>query len=277
MRRLWRLIRFSVSILSRTAWLWLTVRFVPGDRRSAYRAQLQQRACAVFCRILGVKVTRTGTLPETNAVLAVSNHLGLLDPWVLASQLPVAFVAKAEMAHWPVFGWIARTVGIIFVERERRLATKAFVDQVQQRLREGVRVLVFPEGTTSPGLTVLPFKTGSFEAVAGMPDASVLPLYLHVSALEGQPATPAMRAAVAWADPDESMLQNAWRLLGLRSVHMEVRVGPPIATAGQDRKTLARQAHAAVCALAGGCAPVNPAEKKQSGGSRVDDTTRVQP
>ncbi|WP_457652812.1 lysophospholipid acyltransferase family protein [Rhodocaloribacter sp.] len=250
MRQTWRLVRFAASILARTSWLWLTVRFVPAAERSAYRARLQRRACVVFCRILGVRVTRSGALPEAGAVLAVSNHLGLFDPWVLASQMPLAFVAKAEMNDWPVAGWICRTVGVIFVARERRMQANTFVEQVQKRLREGVRVLVFPEGTTSNGETVMPFKTGAFEAVAGMEDGAVLPLYLNVRAVEERPAKGRLREAVTWADSSETMLQNFWKLLGLRSVHVEVRVGAPIATAGRDRKTLARLSHAAVLALA---------------------------
>ncbi|QXD15863.1 1-acyl-sn-glycerol-3-phosphate acyltransferase [Rhodocaloribacter litoris] len=271
MRRLWRLLRFTVSILSRTGWLWLSVRFVPEARRPLYRARVQQRACRVFCCILGVRVTVRGTLPRHHAVLAVSNHLGLLDPWILASQMPLAFVAKAEMARWPVVGWICRTVGIIFVERERRMATKAFVEQVQSRLREGVRVLVFPEGTTTRGDAVLlPFKTGGFEAVAGMEEAVVLPLYLHVDAVDGRPAAGALRRRVAWSDPAEPMLRHAWSLLGVREVHVELRVGVPIPTAGQDRKALARQAYAAVRALAGDAHPAPPvASPSEGAGSRA--------
>ncbi len=250
MRQTWRLARFTASILTRTSWLWLTVRFVPEAERSAYRARLQRQACAVFCRILGVRVTRSGALPEARAVLAVSNHLGLLDPWVLASQMSLAFVAKAEMNDWPVVGWICRTVGIIFVARERRMQANTFVEQVQRRLREGVRVLVFPEGTTSNGETVMPFKTGAFEAVAGMEDGAVLPLYLNVREVEGRPATGRLREKITWADPSQTMLQNFWSVLGLRSVRLEVCVGTPISTAGRDRKTLARLSHAAVLALA---------------------------
>lgn len=249
LRRYWRAGRFLGSILAHTTWLWLTVRLVPPARRSAYRARRQQIACRVFCRILGIRVTRHGALPEGGSVLAVSNHLGLFDPWVLASQLPVAFVAKAEMARWPVAGWICRTVGIIFVERERRMKAGTFVEQVQARLREGVRVLVFPEGTTGDGTAVMPFKTGGFEAVAGMPEAHVLPLCLNPLEIDGRPAVGALRRLVTWADPNQSMWENLRTLLEMRRLHLEVRVGTPIATAGCDRKELARRAHEAVAAL----------------------------
>ncbi len=246
LRRGWRVVRFMGSILAHTSFLWLTVRLVPPQARAAYRARRQQIACGIFCRILGIRVSVHGTLPEAGAVLAVSNHLGLFDPWVLASRIPLAFVAKAEMRRWPVAGWICRTVGIIFVERERRMQAGTFVEQVQRRLRDGVRVLVFPEGTTSKGTTVMPFKTGGFEAVAGMEDAYVLPLCLNPLEIDGHPAVGALREWITWADPDQSMGENLRVLLGLRGVHMQVRVGTPIATDRRDRKELARLAHAAV-------------------------------
>jgi 1-acyl-sn-glycerol-3-phosphate acyltransferase len=112
-----------------------------------------------------------------------------------------------------------------------------------------VGVLVFPEGTTSKGDRVRPFKTGAFEAVASRPGASVLPLCLKVVAVDGRPADAALRERVTWADPTPSFLAHAWALLGLRSVRFQVRIGTPIPTAGSDRKELARRAHAQVQAL----------------------------
>lgn len=249
LRRGGRMARFVVATLVYTLHLWATVRFVPAVQRPAYRAYRQMRGCQHFCRILKLRVTTRGTLPEGGAVLAVSNHLGVLDPWVLASRLPVAFAAKAEMARWPVAGWVCRTVGILFVDRARRMQTTTFVEQVQARMHEGVRVLVFPEGTTSTGPGVLPFKTGAFEAVAGMPDGLVLPLYLHPISVNGQPVTEALRPLVTWATSTQTMLQNYWQVFGLDEIEMEVHIGTPVPTAAHDRKALARLAQSAIEAL----------------------------
>lgn len=258
LQRFGRMIRFVVAILWYTLHLWLTVRFVPTAQRPAYRAYRQMRGCQHFCRILKLRVTTRGTLPEGRAMLAVSNHLGTLDPWVLASQLPVAFVAKAEMARWPVAGWVCRTVGILFVDRAQRMQTTAFVEQVQARMHEGVCVLVFPEGTTSTGPGLLPFKTGAFEAVAEMPDGLVLPLYLHPVSINGQAVTEALRPLVTWATSTQTMLQNYWQVFGLHAVELEVRIGPPLPTAGHDRKALARLAQGAVEALMPDAEPATP-------------------
>ncbi len=184
-------------------------------------------------------------------MLVVANHHGLLDPWILASVLPVAFAAKAEMGTWPVMGWICRTVGIIFVERDRRMATSKFVEELRFAMRAGVRVLVFPEGTTGDGLSIRDFKTAGFAAVGGMEDGAVLPVYHGAVRVDGRPATAAERLRVGW-QPGQPMADSAFQWLTMRSIEVEVRIGEAIATAGRDRKELARMSRAAVEELASG-------------------------
>lgn len=249
MRALWRLLRVLWTTTTHTLYLSLAVRFRPPEARAAFRAWRQHVGCRALCRILGVRVVVEGALPGRDGALLVCNHFGVLDPLVLASQVPLAPVAKAEVADWPYVGWVCRTMGVIFVRRERRTQTISFVDTVQQRLREGVHVLVFPEGTTSGERRVMPFKTGAFEAVAGMEDGTVLPLYLDAVTVEGVPAEGAAREKVVWADSDLTFVQHVWQLLGLKQVEMRIRLGTPVSTAGRDRKELAQISHAQVRAL----------------------------
>lgn len=182
-------------------------------------------------------------------MLAVCNHFGVLDPLVVASQFPAAFVGKSELANWPAIGWVTRTFGVIFVDRSRRIRTSAFVEEVQSILRRGIRVVVFPEGTTFTGPEVHPFKTGAFEAVAGLQDGYVLPLYLAVVDADGNPASRAVRERVTWTDNSQTFVHNVAGLLRLGRVYMRVCVGEPISTDGLDRKELAARAHAAVAEL----------------------------
>lgn len=226
----------------------MKLRRVDPVARPVMRATYQQAACKKLCRILGVEVRMRGVVPAQKTLLAVSNHLGLLDTLVLASQLPVNFAAKAEIARWPVIRWICRVVGVIFVKRERRMQTGVFVEQVQKRLREGVCVLVFPEGTTSNGRDLLPFKTGAFAAVADMAGAAVLPLYLKGISVDEYPAEGAHLQHLVW-NQGVPMIKHAWDLLGLRKIEMEVRIGEPIATAGRDRKELALLSFDAMASL----------------------------
>ena len=181
-------------------------------------------------------------------MLCVSNHMGVLDPLVLGSQMPMCIVGKAELGSWPFIGWVCRTYGLLFVDRERRTSTQNFVEEVQGRLKDGVSVLVFPEGTTNWGNEVLPFKTGVFQAVAGG-DEAVLPLYLDVLAVNGEPTRDGLIPDIS--HNDKSFVEHCWHVLGLKRIDMEVWVGEPVAAAGRSRKELARLAHQDVSRLGG--------------------------
>jgi 1-acyl-sn-glycerol-3-phosphate acyltransferase len=249
LRGLGRVFSLAGTTFAHTLYLALKVRRLPPEAQALYRARRQQVGCAILCRILGVRVRVRGTLPEGGRMLAVCNHFGVLDPLVLASVTPVSFVGKAEMRDWPFIGWVTKTMGVVFVERERRMQTAAFVDEMQDKLRKGVRVLVFPEGTTGPTEAVMPFKTGAFAAVVGLEAGAVLPLYLKVLRVEGAPAVGPVRDRVVWSNSPQSFVQHGWQLLTLRGVEMEVRVGQPIPVGEHDRKGLAERAHEQVHAL----------------------------
>ncbi len=172
-------------------------------------------------------------------MLIVSNHPGILDPWVLASRLVVSFVAKVEMRGWPIFGPIGRACGLLFADRENRMRTTGLVDRIQERMRKGVPVLVFPEGTTSGADTVLPFKTGAFAAVEKMPDAIVLPIYIWAEFIEGENSDEITRKKIIWPR-GVSLIRNAGTVLGIRSLGFEILLGAPIETEQYDRKELAK-------------------------------------
>jgi lyso-ornithine lipid O-acyltransferase len=248
----WRLraVRFAFSLIWETAKLAFLVQFKPEEDRRLFRAHRQRKSSRRFCRILKANIIVVGDEPESGAMVVMTNHLGLMDPWVLAAALPVAFAAKVEMASWPVMGWVSRTVGVVFVERDRRLATSKFVEELQVALRAGVRALVFPEGTTGDGRTIREFKTGGFAAVAGMEDGAVLPVYHNAVRINGEPTTIETRQLLGWM-PDVPLMESARGWLSLDSIDIEVRIGEPIPTVGRDRKELARLSQAAVQALAG--------------------------
>jgi 1-acyl-sn-glycerol-3-phosphate acyltransferase len=98
------------------------------------------------------------------AGLLVCNHLSYLDIIVLSSIGPCVFVAKRDVAGWPLFGWLARAAGTIFVDRENRFSSPAVVDCVRQKISNGSVVVLFAEGTSSDGATVLPFKSALLES-----------------------------------------------------------------------------------------------------------------
>ncbi|MGI9175717.1 MAG: lysophospholipid acyltransferase family protein [Rhodothermales bacterium] len=253
-RQAGRLARLFAATVTRTLYLSVSARRQPADKRLIYRARRQETGCRLLCKIAGIRVTVHGSLPESDTPagrgrLLVCNHIGALDPIVLASRMPVSFAGKAEIAQWPFVGWVTREMGVFSVERDRRTSTGEFVERVQERLQRGVDVLVFPEGQTTRGASVLTFKTGAFAAVAGDEQGTVIPLCLLPRSVEGRPAIGTDLESVTWADTPQTFAEHVWHLLGLRYVHYDIHIGEPITTAGRDRKELAQVAHHAVEAL----------------------------
>jgi lyso-ornithine lipid O-acyltransferase len=138
---------------------WLCVR----KRRLtlADRAQWLQVSCARVLRRLSISLTTEGPLPTSG--LIVSNHLSYLDILVHAASGPRVFVSKAEVRSWPLFGWLARCGGTIFIVRGSRSAATEAAMGIEYALRSGITVVLFPEGTSTDGRTLLPFHSFLFE------------------------------------------------------------------------------------------------------------------
>jgi 1-acyl-sn-glycerol-3-phosphate acyltransferase len=130
----------------------ITIPFFAQARRQHARTAWLSRWSRFACRVVGIRVTTRGSMPRSG--LLVCNHLSYLDVIVLSSIWPCVFVARHDVAAWPLFGWLARAAGTIFVDRERRLASADVV---------GSLVVLFPEGTSSDGSTVMPFKSALLE------------------------------------------------------------------------------------------------------------------
>jgi 1-acyl-sn-glycerol-3-phosphate acyltransferase len=108
------------------------------------------------CRILHIRLKVTG-LPDASAGMTVANHVSWLDIIALGSLQPFLFVAKEEVAQWPVMGVLARGIGTLFIRRGDAEQSTAVGETMAWLLRRGVRLLVFPEGTTTRGDQVLRF------------------------------------------------------------------------------------------------------------------------
>jgi 1-acyl-sn-glycerol-3-phosphate acyltransferase len=158
----WR--AFAVGFFSSLALVEIsaTIPFVARRERLHVRTAWLQRWSNFACRILGIRVTTHGTMPLSG--LLVCNHLTYLDVIVLSSIGPCVFVAKRDIAAWPLFGWLTRVAGTIFVDRAHRLSSPAIVDLVRKAVAGGSLVVLFPEGTSSDGSTVLPFKSALLES-----------------------------------------------------------------------------------------------------------------
>src|SRR2546426_8473171 len=135
------------------------------DSLPSARAAWLQGSSRRILRIFGLEAEVGGDIPTTG--LLVSNHLSYLDILVLAAISPCLFVAKQEVKHWPLFGWFARLAGTVFVHRESRIQAATAASEIDAALRTGVLVVLFPEGTSSGGEAILPFKSSLLEPAAG--------------------------------------------------------------------------------------------------------------
>jgi 1-acyl-sn-glycerol-3-phosphate acyltransferase len=154
------------------------------DRPSRRKAQATalSRISAELCRLHGFRIVVSGPVPE-GPVVIVANHLSYLDPLVLVGTLPCIPIAKREVAGWPLFGAVARAHGVLFVERGDAWSGARALRAARRAIEAGVSVLNFPEGTTTTGESVLPFRRGIF-GVARLTGTPVVPVALQVDERE---------------------------------------------------------------------------------------------
>src|ERR1700716_386866 len=119
----------------------------------------------VLCTLIGVRIREVGRRSTASPALILSNHVSWLDICVITALAPVVFVAKSEVAGWPVFGWLARLQRTIFINRQARHQTGAATREIAARLLGGDAVVLFAEGTSSDGIRVLPFRSSLVGAV----------------------------------------------------------------------------------------------------------------
>ena len=195
----------------------------------------------ILSRLLGIRIDVDCNDPIIGPCLIVTNHVSWLDIVILSTLTPLSFVAKRQVAGWPLFGWLARLQRTVFIDRERRVSTHEHGDELQSRLQAGETLVLFPEGTSGDGTSVMPFKS-SFFAAARAPGIVIRPLTLAYSHCWGLPITRRTRPHVAWYG-DMELLPHLWAVLcgGPITVKLVVHDAMSIAT-GLDRKQAARVA-----------------------------------
>jgi 1-acyl-sn-glycerol-3-phosphate acyltransferase len=205
---------------------------------------------AIFFKLLafglGLRVSVAGQPLEKGPVLLVANHIGWLDIVAVASKFPVSFVAKSEVADWPVVGTLARLHKTIFVDRTRRSDTRRTADQMSARLAQGLPVLLFAEGTSGIGTHVLPFRSALMgTASAALKDgAKIQPLAIAYTKISGLPLSRPERRQVAWIG-DMGITDNLGAILRSGPKEVILALGNPMLAHG-DRKQSAKRAETEV-------------------------------
>ncbi len=189
--------------------------------------------------LLGVRLETHGTPPRAPFVL-VSNHLSYLDVLVLASRVPCVFVAQADVAGWPAIGRLCRAADTVFIDRGNKRDIPRVMHRIRGILTGGRGVVLFPEGTTSAGADVGPFRPSLLETAA----AADLPVsYAALSYRTPRGSVPAHLAVCWWGDMPFG--GHFLELLGLPEIRATLSFGESGIQEG-DRKILARRLHHAV-------------------------------
>src|SRR3954453_13017928 len=224
-----------------------------------------------MCRLLGIRVRSIGAPIKTHPLLIVAKHSSWMDISILTSLTPVVFVAKSEIARWPLFGLLAKLQRTVFVERDRRQKTGEVNAEIGRRLAEGDPVLLFGEGTAGDGNRVLPFRSALIgaarDAVASAEHVTqvwIQPLSIAYVSQQGIPLGRHLRPRVGWYGKMK-LVDHIGRIVRTGGVDVSVTWGEPIAYDGAtDRKVLSKQLESSVrrhmmAALRGGSPAVRVA------------------
>jgi 1-acyl-sn-glycerol-3-phosphate acyltransferase len=209
----------------------------------------------VNCRAFGLRIHQKGELTTKRPLVVASNHVSWTDISVIGSRCDVSFIAKADMAAWPVMGWLARLQRTIFIERERRRTSGKQAGEIARRLAGGEAIVLFAEGTTGDGNMILPFKSTLFGAATmalqeGVVDkVYIQPLTIAYTRVQGMPMGRRDRPLAAWIG-DTELVPHAAALLSEGAVDVELHFGEAIEfSAGDSRKEATRRAEADVRAM----------------------------
>lgn len=235
----WRIaaLAFAFAVLAPPQWV--ALRFL--GRRATLAPILFHR---VFLRLFGVRLTQSGTPPAPGeAALVLANHVSWLDIIAIGALRPLSFVAKSEIAGWPLIGILAGLQRTIYIDRQRRGATATVSTAMGHRLAEGELVVLFAEGTTGDGTRLLPFRSSlvgaaraALQAEAGRGRVRLQPLAITYPRRNGLPVTRSERSEIAWYGDMELAPHLAAFVQG-GPIDVHVIWGAPIAfEANTDRK-----------------------------------------
>ena len=207
----------------------------------------------MLCTLIGVRIREVGVRSADSPALILSNHVSWLDICVISALAPVVFVAKSEVATWPVFGWLAKLQRTIFINRQARHQTGAASREIAGRLLGGDAVVLFAEGTSSDGIRVLPFRSSLVGAVhhalgnsTHHTHVTVQPMSLAYVSLSGVPMGRGLRTRVAWYG-DAALIPHLLAVLASGAVDVTVSWGEAIAyDMSADRKAITRDAEQSV-------------------------------
>ncbi len=196
------------------AFLWMKIRRDSLENKRSYTHTHFVHFVQQVQRIMGVRIRWEGKFPDQPAVL-MGNHRSYVDAILFPVGFPVVYVGRVESKSWPVIGWGASLMGTIWVDRQSKESRRATRAAVRDRLREGMGIVIFPEGTTYRGPELLEYRPGMF----------------YTCAEEGFPIVP---VALEYRDPNIAWVDKVWFLthafhhFGAKHIDVAVRIGEAV-------------------------------------------------
>ena len=232
----WRLVR----VLGFALGGWHTIVFqFPRMSRSRRETTVQAWSQRMLHE-LGIGLEVRGLTPTRGPMMLVANHISWLDILVMHAAGHCRFVSKSDVAHWPLIGRLATGAGTIYIARESRRDAMRVVHRMTESLLEGNILAIFPEGTTSDGVTLLPFHANLIQAAVSA-HAPVQPVALRfIDTATG------LNSLTPCYIGDDTLVGSVWRTVSGPPVTAIVSYGEPQLSMGRDRRTWARDLHASV-------------------------------
>jgi 1-acyl-sn-glycerol-3-phosphate acyltransferase len=206
--------------------LWVSILGLPN--RWQIISRLNRSFTFLLRLILNIKVTVTGDQGalERGGYVIIANHVSYVDGIVLGSIFPIVFVSKLEVKSWPIIGLWNVLCGTIFINRQRKDEVGVLIDEMTRKLKQEANILLFPEGTSTNGESILPFQTVPLAAPLRS-RSIIVPVTLTYKTIDGEPVSAANRDRVYWYG-DMEFISHFWSLLGLGEVEVLVTIQPKI-------------------------------------------------
>jgi 1-acyl-sn-glycerol-3-phosphate acyltransferase len=196
----------------------LNLLFLPAGRsRAKMQAVMTMLWSRAMCSILGIRVAKGGRRTKS-VFFTVCNHASYVDVLAMGSLKPTVFLSNHEVKGWPLIGWLARLGGTVFVNRNSKRASLRSMLEIERKIDYGIRVVIFPEGTTSDGRSVKAFKSTFFN-IPARHNMHVRPVSIRYAE--------EVADKVAWYG-GKKIGPHFWTLAGLRKINVAVLYGHPI-------------------------------------------------
>ena len=191
--------------------------------------------------ILNIEVIRQGKLPSHDAIntMFVGNHISWVDIHALNSVRAVRFIAKSDLKSWPIFGWLAKKCNTLFIEREQKKDAVRVIEEATSSLKNGDCLCYFPEGTTTDGTHLLPFKGSLMQAPINA-GATIWPFAIYYPDANGSANT-----EMAFAG-ETILIASIWQIVSLKQPKVILTFLAPISPHGHERRGLTIAARHAI-------------------------------